>query len=206
MNERFDKVINKMDEQTEKAVEVQEQVSALFGNVKKTQKEIDGKVDKITKELEKTFTNFEKESGAVFADIKSEFDKQKTGADEAVSDALGKLKSLQDDYDGKVKDLITSIDGKSKEILKIYDELDNIKKVQQEATTTFGELADTQKELIANFICEKLYKYFISPVLNKEITSELASTFISNNFELIPVYNQLFKSEHFFDLKSSNVL
>ena len=51
-----------------------------------------------------------------------------------------------------------------------------------------------------------MYKYFISPVLNKEITSQLASTFISNNFELIPVYKQLFKSEHFFDLKSSNVL
>ena len=74
----------------------------------------------------------------------------------------------------------------------------------------YQDVVDTlfqeKKELIANFICEKLYKYFISPVLNKEITSELASTFISNNFELIPVYNQLFKSEHFFDLKSSNVL
>ena len=151
MDERFNKVINKMDEQTEKTVEIQEKVSALFGDVEKTQKEIDGKVDKITKELEKTFTNFEKESKTVFDDIKSEFDKQKTGADEAVSDALGKLKSLQDDYEGRVKNLITSIDEKSKEILKIYDELENIKKVQQEAATAFGELADTQKELISNF-------------------------------------------------------
>ena len=46
----------------------------------------------------------------------------------------------------------------------------------------------------------------MSPVLNKEITSQLALTFIASNFELIPVYRQLFKSEHFFDLKSSNVL
>ena len=67
-------------------------------------------------------------------------------------------------------------------------------------------LFEEKKELIANFICEKLYKYFVSPVLNKTITSELASTFISNNFELVPVYKQLFKSEHFFDLNSSNVL
>lgn len=151
MDKRFDKVINKMDEQTEKAVEVQEKVSALFGDVKKTQKDIDGKVDDITQELEKTLTNFEKESKTVFDDIKSEFDKQQTGADEAVSDALGKLKSLQDDYEGKVKNLITSIDEKSKEILKIYDELENIKKVQQEAATSFGEIADTQKELISDF-------------------------------------------------------
>lgn len=67
-------------------------------------------------------------------------------------------------------------------------------------------LFQEKKELIANFICEKLYQYFVSPVLNKKITSELASTFISNNFELVPVYQQLFKSEHFFDLNSSNVL
>jgi len=67
-------------------------------------------------------------------------------------------------------------------------------------------LFEEKKELIANFICEKLYLYFVSPVLNKEITSQLALTFIASNFELIPVYRQLFKSEHFFDLKSSNVL
>ena len=67
-------------------------------------------------------------------------------------------------------------------------------------------LFQEKKELIANFICEKLYKYFVSPVLNKKIISELASIFISNNFELVPVYQQLFKSEHFFDLNSSNVL
>ena len=67
-------------------------------------------------------------------------------------------------------------------------------------------LFQEKKELIANFICEKLYKYFVSPVLDKKITSELASTFISNNFELVPVYQRLFKSEHFFDLNSSNVL
>tara|TARA_B100000780_G_scaffold232152_1_gene172067 strand:+ start:30 stop:1487 length:1458 start_codon:yes stop_codon:yes gene_type:complete len=67
-------------------------------------------------------------------------------------------------------------------------------------------LFDEKKELIANFICEKLYKYFVSPVLNKEITSQLALTFIAADFELVPVYKQLFNSEHFFDLNSSNVL
>ena len=67
-------------------------------------------------------------------------------------------------------------------------------------------LFEEKKELIANFICEKLYKYFVSPVLNKEITSQLALTFIAADFELVPVYNQLFKSKHFFDPNSSNVL
>lgn len=52
---------------------------------------------------------------------------------------------------------------------------------------------------IATYICEKLYKYFVSPEVDSIIISELANTFISNNFELAPVYKQLFKSEHFFD-------
>ncbi len=52
---------------------------------------------------------------------------------------------------------------------------------------------------IANYICTKLYKYFVSPEIDTTIISQLANTFINNNFELTPVYKQLFKSEHFFD-------
>ena len=140
-----------MDELSEKGVDLQKQVSTLFDNVKKTQKDIDGKVDKVNLELEKILSNFEKEAGAVFDGIKSEFDKLKTGADESVSDALGKLRSLQDKYEEKVKNLLQSIDEKSKDILKIYDELDNIKKIQQDAVKTFGEIADNQKELTSDF-------------------------------------------------------
>lgn len=53
--------------------------------------------------------------------------------------------------------------------------------------------------LIAEFICTKLYRYFVSPEINENIISQLATTFINNNFELLPVYKQLFKSTHFFD-------
>ncbi|MCF6168127.1 DUF1800 domain-containing protein [Lutibacter sp.] len=52
---------------------------------------------------------------------------------------------------------------------------------------------------VATFICEKLYKYFVSPEVDSTIVSKLATTFVANNFELAPVYKQLFKSEHFFD-------
>ena len=63
-----------------------------------------------------------------------------------------------------------------------------------------------RKDLIAKFICQKLYKYFISPKVENEIVNQLAATFVSNDFNLIPVYKLLFKSEHFFDTNSSNVL
>ncbi len=58
----------------------------------------------------------------------------------------------------------------------------------------------TQRQtLMANFICGKLYTYFVSPSCNEAIVAQMAQTFIDNNFEIVPVLRQLFKSEHFFD-------
>lgn len=57
---------------------------------------------------------------------------------------------------------------------------------------------------IAQFICTKLYEFFVHPDSNdatgnaQTIISGLATTFVANNFELAPVLSQLFKSEHFF--------
>lgn len=65
---------------------------------------------------------------------------------------------------------------------------------------------------IANFICEKLYAYFVHPDTRdatgnaQAIISGMAATFVSNNFELAPVLSQLFKSEHFFDDDAIGVL
>lgn len=58
---------------------------------------------------------------------------------------------------------------------------------------------------IAYFISEKLYAYFVHPDTRdaagnaQAIISELAATFVTNNFEIAPMLSQLFKSEHFFD-------
>ena len=58
---------------------------------------------------------------------------------------------------------------------------------------------------IAGFICRKLYEFFVHPDSKDQagnaqtIIDGMASTFISNNFEIAPVLRQLFKSQHFFD-------
>ena len=56
---------------------------------------------------------------------------------------------------------------------------------------------------VANYICEKLYKFFVSPTVDamvqQDIIQPLAQTLVTNNYELVPVLKQLFKSEHFFD-------
>lgn len=52
---------------------------------------------------------------------------------------------------------------------------------------------------VAQYICTKLYKYFVSPEPAQDIINELAATFTGNNYEIAPVLRQIFKSGHFFD-------
>ncbi|MGB6150347.1 MAG: DUF1800 domain-containing protein [Pricia sp.] len=58
---------------------------------------------------------------------------------------------------------------------------------------------------IAEFICRKLYEFFVHPDSRDDagnaqtIISGMATTFTSGNFEIAPVLSQLFKSQHFFD-------
>ncbi len=58
---------------------------------------------------------------------------------------------------------------------------------------------------IAEFICGKLYEFFVHPDSRdaggnaQAIISGMSATFLANNFEIAPVLSQLFKSQHFFD-------
>lgn len=67
-----------------------------------------------------------------------------------------------------------------------YDELHDI-------------LFEQRSQQVATHICTKIYATFVHPQVDDEIVAGLAQTFIDNNFELAPVFRQLFKSEHFFD-------
>lgn len=67
-------------------------------------------------------------------------------------------------------------------------------------------LFEEREQEIAQYICGKLYTYFVSDIINEDIVNELANTFRSNNFEIAPVLEQLFKSQHFFDEAATGVL
>ncbi|MCT8339505.1 DUF1800 domain-containing protein [Flavobacteriaceae bacterium TK19130] len=62
----------------------------------------------------------------------------------------------------------------------------------------------------AYFICEKLYRFFVSPSVDSDIEQNiiqpLADTLLANDFEMVPMLKQLFKSEHFFDEKALGVI
>jgi hypothetical protein len=64
--------------------------------------------------------------------------------------------------------------------------------------------------MVCEFICTKLYKFFVGPSVDaliiQDIIQPLAQTLMANNYELVPVLKQLFKSEHFFDERAVGVI
>lgn len=62
-------------------------------------------------------------------------------------------------------------------------------------------LFEQRASQIAEFICTEIYKFFVSYDVDTNIINGLKNTFLNNNtkFEILPVLNQLLKSEHFFD-------
>ena len=62
----------------------------------------------------------------------------------------------------------------------------------------FGE------DQVATFICTKIYRFFVNYDLTPDVLAnvipDMATTLISNNYEILPVMDQLLKSEHFYDV------
>lgn len=56
-----------------------------------------------------------------------------------------------------------------------------------------------QQDQTANFICEKIYKWFVYEVPDDTIVVEMATIFRDNNYEIMPVMEHLFTSDHFYD-------
>lgn len=57
---------------------------------------------------------------------------------------------------------------------------------------------------IAQHICRKLYSYFVSATINEDIVTAMANSFVLD-FNIENVLRTLFKSEHFFDIKTIGI-
>lgn len=59
------------------------------------------------------------------------------------------------------------------------------------------------EEEVASYICRRIYRFFvygdISATVETNVIGPLANTLRNSGYEIKPVLNQLFKSEHFFD-------
>lgn len=70
----------------------------------------------------------------------------------------------------------------------------------------YADLIDVifQQNEVANFICRKLYRYFVCFDLTTNVETnvipDMAATLVANNYDVLPVLTQLFTSEHFYDI------
>jgi len=55
-----------------------------------------------------------------------------------------------------------------------------------------------EQPVVAEFICEKLYKFFVSRETDKAFVTQLANIFRQNNYEIKPVVQAIFESDHFY--------
>ncbi|HNM25065.1 MAG TPA: DUF1800 family protein, partial [Saprospiraceae bacterium] len=65
--------------------------------------------------------------------------------------------------------------------------------------TAHNLIFTARAQQVAHFIPTKIYKNFVYQYPDNQVIDGLAQTFQNNNWELLPMMKQLFKSEHFFD-------
>lgn len=67
-----------------------------------------------------------------------------------------------------------------------------------------------QQDEVAHYICRKFYRYFVNYDLTTSVETtvitEMANTFIANNYQIEPVLTELFMSEHFYDISVRGAL
>jgi uncharacterized protein (DUF1800 family) len=89
---------------------------------------------------------------------------------------------------------------------KTLSEHFNYAEINNNGNLEYSDFIDLifDEDQVAIHICTKLYRWFvnydITTTVENTIIPELANTFRNNNYEILPVLNQLFKSEHFYDI------
>ena len=73
----------------------------------------------------------------------------------------------------------------------------------------FIDMIFTKSKLISEYICRRLYRFFVYYDIDANVEANvivpLAELFVNSNWEIAPVIDKLFKSEHFFDMANRGV-
>ena len=74
---------------------------------------------------------------------------------------------------------------------------------------TFIDLIFSKSQVVSEYICRRLYRYFVYYDIDANIEANvivpLAQHFVANNWEIAPVLDKLFKSQHFYDMANYGV-
>jgi uncharacterized protein (DUF1800 family) len=73
----------------------------------------------------------------------------------------------------------------------------------------FVDMLFSKSKVVSEYICRRLYRFFvyydIDANVQANVITPLAQHFVANNWEILPVLDKLFKSEHFFDMANRGV-
>ena len=73
----------------------------------------------------------------------------------------------------------------------------------------FINMLFTKSKIISEYICRRLYRFFvyydIDAAIETNVIVPLAQYFVASNWEILPVLDKLFKSQHFFDMANRGV-
>ncbi|MBE0390404.1 DUF1800 family protein [Flavobacterium sp. PL002] len=84
--------------------------------------------------------------------------------------------------------------------------------IKNSGATELDEFIDmifSKSQVVSEYICRRLYRYFvyydIDDTIESTIIVPLAKTFAASNWDILPVLDQLFKSQHFYDMANRGV-
>ncbi|WP_445709799.1 DUF1800 domain-containing protein [Flavobacterium sp.] len=73
----------------------------------------------------------------------------------------------------------------------------------------FIDMIFSKTEVVSQYICRRLYRFFVYYDIDQHIEDNvivpLAQHFVASNWEIVPVLEKLFKSEHFYDMANRGV-
>lgn len=73
----------------------------------------------------------------------------------------------------------------------------------------FIDMIFSKSEVVSQYICRRLYRFFvyydIDPYIETNVIEPLAQYFVANNWDILPVLDKLFKSQHFYDMANRGV-
>jgi hypothetical protein len=151
MDKRFEEVIEKLEKQSSIAEDTSNQLEKVFIKVADTQLKTNKTLEEIKINLKRVLDDFNTQAKIqIEENIKDINSIKKTGitTNEELSD-LGK--QINDDYKIRIENLIESIKNKSTEILKIYDELEDIKKIKKDSEIILKNTILKQENIINQF-------------------------------------------------------
>ncbi len=74
---------------------------------------------------------------------------------------------------------------------------------------SFIDMIFSKSKVVSEYVCRRLYRYFVYYDIDANIEANvivpLAQFFVASNWNILPVLDKLFKSEHFFDMANRGV-